>query len=109
MNDIVQKAEVLGKAIAASERYQAMQSAKKAIEGEPELQKDISEMNALQDKLGALQRDGKPIEPEDKKALQAVEERVTSHKKFQQMLRTEADFSELMHRVNRAIYTALKN
>lgn len=107
MKDILAKAEELGRMIGESDRLKNLDAARKEADAEPGLQQDVKSLNDMSEKIGRLQAEGKPVEPEDKRRLRDLQEKVTSHAKIQQLARAEADFSELMNRVNRAIRTAM--
>ena len=107
MKDILAKADELGKMIAASDRFKEFEAARKETAGDAALQQDMKALNEMSQKIGKLQADGKPIEPEDKRRLRELQEKVTGHPKIQRLARTEADFSELMNRVNRSIRGAM--
>lgn len=107
MNDILAKAEELGKAIAASDRFKAAESARKQIEADQPLQADLKALEEVSRKIATLERDKKPVEPDDKRRARDLQEKIATHPKMQALARTEADLSELMNRINRAIRTPL--
>ncbi len=107
MKDILAKAEELGRLIAASERFNELNAARQEVSGDSALQADIQALNEHSRKLEELQRQTKPIEPEDKRQLRSMQEKVTRNPKMQRLARAEADFSELMNRVSRAIHGQL--
>ena len=104
MNGILETAEKLGKAIAESDRFKAVRAMRKELKEDKPLQEDLKALNELSSKIAALEREVKPIEPADKRRLQELREKVTGHPRMQDLARVEADFAELMNRVNRAIY-----
>jgi cell fate (sporulation/competence/biofilm development) regulator YlbF (YheA/YmcA/DUF963 family) len=108
MNDIIEKADTVGEAIAESERYAALLAAREAVDEDEALQAEMKKLNELRDRIEALEKDTKPVEPDDKHALRDLQSKVSGHASIQKMLRAEADFAELMNRVNRALYGALK-
>lgn len=104
MKEIIETAEKLGKQITASERFKAVEAAREEIEGDEALQADMKALNEVSDKIAQLEKDVKPVEPDDKRRLRELQEKVTGHPKLQALARVEADLAELMNRVNRAIH-----
>ena len=107
MNDILAVAEKLGKAIAQSERFQAVEAARKEVEADEALQANVKALNELSRKTAQSEKETKPIEPDDKRRLRDLQEKLTGDPKLQKLARVEADFAELMNRVNKTIYAQL--
>ena len=105
MKEILEAAGKLGEAIAASDRFKAVDSVRKEIEADEALQADMKALNELGEKIARLEKDVKPVEPEDKRRLREMQEKVTAHTKLRELAHAEADFAELMNRVNRAIHS----
>jgi len=104
LNDILKKAEELGRAISASDRFKAVEKAREEIDADKQLQADVKVLNDLTTKLAKLEKDTKPVEPDDKHRLRDLQQKVMGAAKMQELMRVEADFAELMNRVNRTIY-----
>ena len=107
MNDIIETAEKLGKAILDSDRFKAVQALRKELGEDQPLQADLKALNELSAKIAGLEKETKPVEPDDKRKVQELRDQVTGHPRMQDLARVEADFAELMNRVNRAIYGQL--
>ncbi|MFH1732099.1 MAG: YlbF family regulator [Planctomycetota bacterium] len=107
MKDIIETAEKLGKQITASDRFKAVEAARNEIEGDDALQADMKALNEVSDRIAQLEKQVKPVEPDDKRRLRELQEKVTGHPKLQKLARAEADFAELMNRVNSAIHAEL--
>jgi len=107
MNDILDKAEELGKLVAASDRYKAVEAARDEVQKDADLQRDAQALSALGRKIAQLEKDVKPVEPEDKRRLRELQEKVTAHPEMRKLARSEADFAELMNRISRAIHGQL--
>lgn len=103
MNEIIAKAEELGKLIAESERLTALNAARNAADGDAELQADMKALDELGRRIAKSEKEVKPVEPEDKRQLRDLQARITGNPSLQNLARVEADFAELMNRVNRAI------
>lgn len=106
MQDIIAAATELGKKIAASERTQAFLAAAKAVAGDKDAQAILRDFQNQSEKLRELAESGKPIEPNDKRKLADLESSVASNDKLKAMMRTQADYFELMTRVQQAIDAA---
>jgi len=103
VKDILEKARDLGRAIAKSERLGAVKTLRKEADGDEALQADLRALNELSEKIAKLEKDVKPVEPEDKHRLRELQQKVTGNPTLQKLARAEADFAELMNRVNKTI------
>ncbi len=103
MKDILEMAAELGKLIAASDRMKALNTARTNADGDAGLRTDMEELASLSQKLAALEKGAKPIEPEQKRQLRDLQEKVTRHPKMRELARAEADFAEMLNRVNAAL------
>ena len=104
MKDIIETAEKLGKQIAASDRFKALQAGRKEVEADGALQAEMKALNEVSDRIARLEKEVKPVEPDDKRRLRELQEKVTGHPRLQELARAEADFAQLMNRVNRGIH-----
>ena len=107
MNSMIETAEKLGKAIAAAGRFKAVAEMRGKIDADEELQANMKALNELSTKIAQLEKQVKPVEPEDKHRLRELQEKVTGNARLQDLARVEADFAELMNRVNSAIHSQL--
>ncbi len=103
MKDILTKAEELGKAIAESERFKAVQADRNEVEADKTLQADLDALEKLSQKTAQLEKEVKPVEPEDKRRLRELQQKVAGDQNLQKLARAEADFAELMNRVNKTV------
>ena len=103
MKEILEQAEELGKAIAASERAEGVEAARREVESDASLQSEMKQLGDLSERIAALEKEVKPVEPADKRRRRDLQESISRHPKMRQLARAEADFAELMNRVNRAI------
>ena len=107
MKNMIETAGQLGKAIAASDRFRAVADMREKIDADEALQADMRALNELSSKIAKLEKDVKPVEPEDKHRLRELQEVVTGNAMLQDLARAEADFAELMNRINHAIHSQL--
>jgi cell fate (sporulation/competence/biofilm development) regulator YlbF (YheA/YmcA/DUF963 family) len=107
MEDAVAAAEELGKLIAQNEAFRRLRTAEDAVQGDADSQKILQEFDRQRRKIEELERDQKPVEPEDKHEMIRLSDAVHSAPKLQELVRAQADYMELMNRVNKAIQQAL--
>lgn len=107
MNDILKKAQELGKTISASDRFKAVEKARNEVNADMQLQADVKALNDLSMKVAKLEKDTKPVEPDDKRRLRDLQAKVAGSANMQELMRVEADFTELMNRVQKAIHNQL--
>lgn len=103
MDDIIEKADGLGQAIAQSQAYKALISQRKNIETDQELQDRMQRLHTASEEIARKEQEGKPVEPEEKHELRDIQDGIAQDPKMQQLARAEADFAELMNKVNEAI------
>ena len=107
MDEIVKLADQLGKRIAESERFVNLRQAENAVENDPEAGDLLKKADAHKARLASLEAARKPIEPEDKREMQRLTEAMTNNEKLHALLRAQADYIEMMSKVNEAIRSRL--
>ena len=100
---ITTQASELGKLIAASPAGKALQAARRDLEADEQARKLFQDYQQQLEKIAQLERLGKPIEPEDKRTLADLQQKVASDSTLKLWMKTQADFSELMRKVNQAL------
>jgi cell fate (sporulation/competence/biofilm development) regulator YlbF (YheA/YmcA/DUF963 family) len=108
MKDILDLAERLGKMIAESERYMALEECEESLETDKEAKALFDDYVEQNNRLARLEASASPIEPEDKRKLASSREKLLACEKAQELMRRQADFAELMSSVNARISAALK-
>lgn len=103
MDEILELAERLGKRIAADPRGGQMAKAQAALNNSTEDRQLISDYEAQQRRIGQLELQGKPIEPEDKHRLADLHAKVIASEVIKGLMKAQADFAELMSTVSRRI------
>ncbi len=104
MDDLLQKAEELGRLLVDQPRFKALMTARDAIRADAAARKALADYQTHVDHLQQLQAARKPIEVADKRRLAELETALSGNAKVMAMSKAQADFSELMSRINRAIY-----
>ncbi|MHC4599157.1 MAG: YlbF/YmcA family competence regulator [Planctomycetota bacterium] len=108
MQEILDNAKRLAESIAKSERYMALRDAEQAVKKDEEAGKLLGEFNAKT--LAILEKEHKlqPVEPEDKRELATLKERVAGNALLQALNKAQADYSEMMDQVNRTLFEKLE-
>jgi cell fate (sporulation/competence/biofilm development) regulator YlbF (YheA/YmcA/DUF963 family) len=107
MEEALAAAAELGKQIAQDESFRSLRAAEEAVQGDAASQKILQDFDRQRRKIEDLERDGKPVEPEDKHEMIRLSDAVHSAPKLQELVRAQADYMELMNKVNKAIQQAL--
>jgi len=103
MEDIIADARALGKKIAAHPRMTRFMRAAGAVAEDSEAQSILKTYQEQAHRIGELEQAGKPIEPEDKRKLADCEAKLAGNDKVKDMMKAQADYLEMMHRINGAI------
>ena len=104
MEDILELAQKLGAAIQNDSRFRALKEAERKVAGDAEAKKLLEDFQGQSQKMMELERRQLPIEPEDKRRLRDLHEKVASHPLIKEMTRARVEYAELMNRVNQAIF-----
>ena len=103
MDQVIKLAERLGKAIAETDRFTKLREVEKATRDDSDAQKALAEMESFQQEIARKEADGSPIEPEEKRRLADLRTKVHTNAGLQGLARAQADYMELMSRVNGTI------
>ncbi len=107
MEKALAAAAELGRQIAQDEAFQRLRAAESAVQGDAASQKILEDFERQRRKIEALEGARKPVEPEDKHEMIRLSDAVHGAPKLQELVRAQADYMELMNRVNKAIQQAL--
>jgi cell fate (sporulation/competence/biofilm development) regulator YlbF (YheA/YmcA/DUF963 family) len=107
MENALAAAAELGRKIAQEEAFQRLRAAEGAVQHDAASQKILEEFERQRRKIEALEDARKPVEPEDKHEMIRLSDAVHGAPKLQELVRAQADYMELMNRVNKAIQQAL--
>ena len=103
LDNIVAEAGKLGKLIAASAASKVFMQMRKTVEADQQAVKLVEDYQQQMQKIAELESSAKPIEPEDKHQLTELQQNMASNETLKSWMRAQADFSELMSKVNKAI------
>ena len=109
MDDILEIAEKLAAAIRSNSRFGKLREAEKAVDADSATKKLLAEYNEITMAILRKEQDMKPIEPEEKRKLLDLKEKVVANTLLQSLSRAQADFSEMMNKVNRTLQARLGN
>ena len=107
MQEIIELAEKLGKAIAAGPRHAAMAEARKKLRADPLATQLLKDFQEQAHKIARLEAETKPVEVADKRRFEELQQQIAGNDALKELMRVQADFSEMMNRVNHAIATPL--
>ena len=103
MQDIIQLAERLGKAIADAPQTKALRAARKAMNDNAETVQVLADYQKHVEKVALLERDNKPIEVEDKHKLKDFEERLLGRPEFKDFTAAQVEYVDMMRKVNETL------
>jgi cell fate (sporulation/competence/biofilm development) regulator YlbF (YheA/YmcA/DUF963 family) len=108
MDEVLEIAAKLSKAIARSTRFTELRQAEAAVMEDESAVDLLKARDEILKKLAAKEKAGDPIEPEEKRALAAADEAVKTNGPLGNLNRTQADFQEMLFLVNKTITAALE-
>ena len=100
---IVAEASKLGKLIAETSASKAFMETRQVVQDDKTALEVLGDYQQQLQKIAGLERSGKPVEPEDKHELTRLQQKVASNGTLKSWMKAQADFTELMGRVNKAI------
>ncbi len=103
MQEILELATKLGRRMAADPRAQRMAAARTALDESLEDRQILHDYEEQQRKVGGLEAEGKPIEPEDKRRLAELHAKLAGSEVIKALLKAQADYVELMTAVSQRI------
>jgi len=107
MDEVLELATKLSRAIARSSRFTDLREAEKAVMADEEAVGKVRAREELLTKLAEKERKVEPIEPEEKRELAALDEFVKTNEKLAALSKAQADFQEMLNLVNARITSAL--
>lgn len=108
MDEVIELAEKLSRAIARSRRYQDLRRTEKAVMEDEDAVAKIRDRETLRAALAEKERKVQPIEPAEKKKLAELDEYVRGNPKIGALWKAQADFQEMLNLVNGKITAALE-
>ena len=108
MDEVIKQARQLGTVIARDLRYIAFAKVREAVEVDGEAKKLVESLVSQIARIAELERNLKPVEPEDKRELERLQQAAAANPKLQEFMRVQADYVEMMRAVNGAIQGELE-
>jgi cell fate (sporulation/competence/biofilm development) regulator YlbF (YheA/YmcA/DUF963 family) len=106
LDAILQEARQLGEKLSQHPRIKEFQAAAKAVAEDREAQEVLRAYQDAVDRIASLESSGKPVEPEDKRKAADAQRQAAGNAKIKEMMKQQANYLELMHRVSAAIEEA---
>jgi cell fate (sporulation/competence/biofilm development) regulator YlbF (YheA/YmcA/DUF963 family) len=101
--EIISKAEELGKMIANHNAAQQIEKVAQKLEKDIEAQRALNDYNRCIAKIGERESQGKPIEVEDKRILEKLQQQVIMNPLLREFQVAQMDYVDLMRRVDEAM------
>ena len=111
MNDgyeeVLKLAAQLGEAIRRHQRYVKLRETDERVRSDKSATDALDAYNKAAEELSRKERSGQPVEVEDKRRLRALQETVAGNASVKAFMAAQADYAELMSKMNDAIYRAI--
>jgi cell fate (sporulation/competence/biofilm development) regulator YlbF (YheA/YmcA/DUF963 family) len=107
IQDLLARAAALGEAMAKHPRVQNFTTARQGVKADSAAQKLLEEHQSQLLRLQQLENQHQPIEVADKQKLKDIEMRMAANDALKRLLRAQADYIDLMNRVNQAMEAPL--
>jgi cell fate (sporulation/competence/biofilm development) regulator YlbF (YheA/YmcA/DUF963 family) len=104
MDDLIRKAEDLGRLLASHPHFAALMAARDAVRADETSRKLMADYEKHVQRIEDLTLANKPIEVADKHKLAELEKVVAADEHIKELTKAQMEFSDLLNRVNRAIF-----
>ena len=106
-DEILSLARQLGEAISRHPRYTKLREADDRVRADKTATDALDAYNKAAEELGRKEQAGRPIEVEDKRRLRGLQETVAGNETVKAFMVSQADYAEVMRKMNDAIYQAI--
>lgn len=103
MEELLKAARELGGMIARQAPFQRLRDAESEVRSDAETKKILDEFEQQREKIERLEGERQPVSVEDKHEMRRLSDAVHGSAKLQALVRAQADYMELMQKVNDAI------
>jgi cell fate (sporulation/competence/biofilm development) regulator YlbF (YheA/YmcA/DUF963 family) len=100
---IIEMAAQLGRRIAQSPQAAKLRAAREAMNKRADLTQLLKDYRAQADKIADLEEAKKPVEVDDKRRLQEMEDKLLAAEEFKQFTAAQMDYVDLMRKVNQEL------
>lgn len=104
MEEILELARKLGAALYNDSRFRALREAENRVAADPEARRLLEEFQAQSRKIMELEARQAPIEPEDKRRLRELHDKVAAHPLIKELTKARVEYAALMKQLNEAIF-----
>jgi len=105
---VFEKAKALGKEIRKTEEYKELERTSENVQGDPDANQMINEVQELQQKIQFAQQSGVQPEQEQIDQFENLKSKMNSSLTIQAYAKAQNDFNQLMQDVNKAISDGIK-
>lgn len=109
MEEILRRAEELGRAIREHVRYKRLMEADARVRGDSSAAEALKAYNGAVMKIAEKEQKRQPIEAEEKRAVERLRGAVVANEAIKTFMQAQADYAELMKKMNDAIYSQLES
>jgi cell fate (sporulation/competence/biofilm development) regulator YlbF (YheA/YmcA/DUF963 family) len=106
-DEVLRQAKSLGQALAAHPRVAAYIAAQAAVHRDSAARSLLSDYDRHVQHVHSLEVEGKPIEVADKHKLRDLQSGMAGNESLKQLMRTQADYLELMNRIHDVLETPI--
>jgi cell fate (sporulation/competence/biofilm development) regulator YlbF (YheA/YmcA/DUF963 family) len=103
VQELIKQARRLGESIVANARVRAFIESRETVDQDGAAQKLLSDFTAQAERIRRLEAEQKPVEVADKQKLGELERSLAGNAALQRLMRTQADYLELMNQVTQAM------
>ncbi|HUS46022.1 MAG TPA: YlbF family regulator [Phycisphaerae bacterium] len=107
MDEIVRRAEDLGRAIREHPRYKRLLETDAGIRADKAATEALDAYNKAAVETAKKEEALKPVEPEEKRELERLMQAVAANETVKAFMKAQTDYAELMKKMNDAIYGQL--
>lgn len=108
MEDIMEKAEELGKAMTETDEFQKVQDAQARLNEDIEAQALLEGLQQAQDKVQRLQMSGLQPTEDQMKEVNEKRQQMSSNAAVSAFMQAQSEFGEVVRKVNEAISEGMK-
>jgi cell fate (sporulation/competence/biofilm development) regulator YlbF (YheA/YmcA/DUF963 family) len=108
MTELLKAAGDLGKLISGQESFRRLRDAEAAVQKDAGTRKLLEDFEKHRAKIEQLESEKKPVEVEDKHEMKRLSDAVHDNARLHELVRAQADYMEMMKKVNDAIRGAIQ-
>ncbi len=101
--EILDAAKKVGQMVAEHDATTKLESSLKALESDTDAQRAIADFNRHLQALAAKEQSGKPIEVDDKRKLESLQQAVVMNIKLRNFQMAQMDYVDLLRKIDDAI------